>query len=123
MTRHVERYPLIEDIISGYQRFGTARVLDTPLREGPVAPRPTQAPKRPEVPHTGLSVRALTSGELIALRRMAPTLAAELDQAERLRSSPMRQTSRSIPAGSAAEDVDRLRRRAREVIGEQRATV
>ncbi len=54
------------------------------------------------------------------LRRVAPALAVDLDQAERLHSSPMRQTSMSILASTAAENVDRLRRQARAVIEEHR---
>ena len=123
MTRQVERYPLIEDIINGYRRFSTGRVMDAPLRERHEAPRPSLAPRRPEVPHTGLSIPALSTGERMVLRSVAPTVAADLDQAERLHSSPMRQTSQSIPAGTTAETVDRLRRRAREVIGEHRAAL
>ena len=123
MSRQVERYPLIEDIISGYRRSGTPRVTDASRRERQETPRTSPATKRPEVPHTGLSTPALSTGERIVLRRVAPAVATDLDQAERLHSSPMRQTSRSIPAEVAAEDVDRLRRRAREVIGEHRAAV
>ena len=123
MTRQVERYPLIDDIINGYRRFSTTRVMDTPLWERHEAPRPSLAPRRPEIPHTRLSNPALSTGERLVLRRVAPAVATDLDQAERLHSSPMRQTSRSISAAVAAEDVDRLRRRAREVIGEHGAAV
>ena len=120
MTRQVEPYPLIEDIINGYRRFSTTRVMDTPLWERHEAPRPSLAPRRPEVPHTRLSIPALSTQERMVLRSVAPTVVADLDQAERLHSSPMRQTTQSIPAGTTAENVDRLRRRAREVIGEHR---
>jgi len=120
MTRQVEPYPLIEDIINGYRRFSTTRVMDTPLWERHEAPRPSLAPRRPEVPHTRLSIPALSTRERMILRSVAPTVVADLDQAERLHSSPMRRTTQSIPAGTTAENVDRLRRRAREVIGEHR---
>ena len=123
MSRPVERYPHIEDIISGYRRSGVTRVTDASPWERDEAPRTSPATKRPEVPHTGLSTPALSTGERLVLRRVAPAVATDLDQAERLHSSPMRQTSRSISAAVAAEDVDRLRRRAREVIGEHGAAV
>jgi hypothetical protein len=77
---------------------------------------------RSEAPHTGLTVPALSTRERAALRTLAPTLDAELGEAERLRSSPMRQTSRSIMPATAASEVDRLRRLARQVI-EERAPV
>lgn len=123
MSRQVERYPLIEDIISGYRRSGTTRVTDASRWERHEAPRTSPAVTRPEGPHTALSTPALSTGERIVLRRVAPAVATDLDQAERLHSSPMRQTSRSISAEVAAKDVDRLRRRAREVIGEHHAAV
>ena|SRR5579872_2583820 len=123
MTRQAQPYPLIEDIINGYRRFSTGGVTDAPLWERHEAPRPSPAPRRPEVPRTGLSIPALSTGERMLLRSMAPTVVADLDQAERLHSSPMQQTSRSIPAGTAAENVDRLRRRARAVIAEHRAAL
>jgi hypothetical protein len=123
MTRQFEGYPLIDDIINGYRRFSAERLIATQLRERHEAPRPSLAPRRPEVPHTGLSIPALSPGERVVLRRLAPTMVADLDQAERLHSSPMRQTSQSIPAGTTAGKVDRLRRRAREVIGEHRAAL
>ena len=119
MTRPVERYLPIQDIIGDYRPLHTERVIDTWERDD--APRPSLAQQRPEVPHTGLSMPALSTGERSRLRKAAPTVAADLDLAERLHSSPMRQTSRGIPAGTAADDVDRLRRRAREVIGDHRA--
>lgn len=97
--------------------------METPLRERHEAPRPILAPRRPEVPRTGLSIPALSTEERMLLRSVAPTVVADLDQAERLHSSPMQQTSRSIPAATAAENVDRLRRRARAVIAEHRAAL
>ena len=118
MTRRVD--PLIQDIINGYH-LDTERMRDARLREHPEATRLSLSPPRPEVPHTGLSSRALSTGERTALRSAAPTVAVDLDHAERLHSSPMRQTSQGIPAARAADDVDRLRRQAREVICEHRA--
>ena len=123
MTRQVDRYPLIEDIISGYRRLGATRLIDTPLWAEDAPARPSVSPPRPEIPRTGLSSRALSTAERSVLRRVAPTVAVDLDSAERLHGSPMMQTSRSIPAATAAEAVDRLRLRARELMGEQPAAV
>lgn len=120
MTNRVERYPLIQDVINGYGRLGAVPVMGTPLWERPQAPRPPLIVQRPEIPRTRLSISALSAGERTVLRRVAPALAVDLDQAERLHSSPMRQTSMSILASTAAENVDRLRRQARAVIEEHR---
>jgi hypothetical protein len=119
MTRRLERHPLIEDIISGHRQFSALPAMELPLAERQETPRSSPAPHRPEVPRTGLSVPALSTGERAVLRSASPTVAADLTQAERLHSSPMQRTSRSILAATTADDVDRLRRRAREVIAGQ----
>jgi hypothetical protein len=123
MTNRIERYPLIQDVISGYRRPGIGPVMGTPLWERSAAPRQPVVLQRPEIPRTRLSISALSTAERAVLRRVAATVAVELDSAERLHSSPMRQTSQSILAATAAEDVDRLRRRAREVIEEHRTVL
>jgi hypothetical protein len=116
MMNRVERHPLIDDVIGRHRRPGTGPVIGTPLWDRGEAPRPPLDRKRPEIPRTGLSIPALSTGELRSLRSVAPSVATDLGLAERLHSSPLRQTSRSILAATAADDVDRLRRQARELI-------
>jgi hypothetical protein len=86
------------------------------LSDEPVAPATPPTP-RPEAPHTHLSVRVLSAAERTTLRRTSPILAANLDAAERLRSSPMVWMSRGVTAASAAGAVDHLRQRARTALG------
>ena len=90
----------------------TPRPRWTPPPGEPVAPTSPPNP-RPEAPHTHLSVRVLSVAERTMLRRTSPILAADLDAAERLRSSPMVWVSRGVTAASTAGAVDRLRVQAR----------
>jgi hypothetical protein len=101
-------------------RFDAYRPAPRPrwalLPDEPVVPAPPPHP-RPEAPHTQLTVRVLSASERTTLRRTSPILAADLDAAERLRSSPMVWMSRGVTAASAAGAVDRLRQRARTALG------
>ena len=91
------------------------------LPDEPVAPATPPTP-RPEAPHTHLTVRVLSAAERTTLRHTSPILAADLDAAERLRSSPMVWLSRGVTAASAAGAVDRLRQRARTALDPPAAT-
>jgi hypothetical protein len=93
----------------------------TPLPVEPIALTTPPHP-RPEAPHTHLTVRVLSAAERTMLRRASPTLAANLDAAERLRSSPMVWLSRGVTAASTAGAVDRLRLQARTALGPPAAT-
>jgi hypothetical protein len=84
--------------------------------DAPVAPASPPHP-RPEAPHTHLTVRVLSVAERATLRRTSPILAADLDAAERLRSSPMVWLSHGVTAASASGMVDRLRQQARTALG------
>ena len=101
-------------------RFDAYRPAPRPrwalLPDEPVAPVTPPTP-RPEAPHTHVSVRALSAAERTTLRLTAPILAADLDAAERLRSSHMVWLSRGVTASSAAGAVDRLRAQARTALG------
>jgi hypothetical protein len=91
-----------------------ARPLWAALPLTPLAapPAPLSLP-RPEAPHTHLTARALSTVERRTLRALAPTLATDLDAAERLRSSPLLWLNRGVTADWAAGEVDELRRQAR----------
>jgi hypothetical protein len=94
-----------------------ARPLWASLPSAPLATPPAPPPvQRPEAPHTHLNARALSAAERTTLRGLSPTLAADLEAAERLRSSPLLWLQRGVTAASAAGEVDLLRGRARTAI-------
>jgi hypothetical protein len=95
-----------------------ARPLWASMPLTPLATPPAPPPvPRPEAPHTHLTVHALSARERTTLRGLSPTLATDLEAAERLRSSPLLWLRRGVTAASAAGEVDELRHRARTALG------
>jgi hypothetical protein len=76
---------------------------------------------RPLMAATGLRTSALSTTERATLTVIAAALAAELLRAERLHVSPVLQLNRGVSGTTAANEVDRVRREAREELSKAAA--